>query len=124
MIRPKHEVAEIIDRFYGSFIEKHRPNSYQLRILGALSSCRTSALGGHKYQCDHCKREHISYNSCRNRHCPKCQGANQAFWIENRMNSAYPAKHYHIVFTVPEALNTICLLDSKWFYNHLFSCVW
>ena len=124
MIRPKHEVAEIIDRFSGCFIEKHRPNSYQLRVLGALSSCRTSALGGHKYQCDHCKREHISYNSCRNRHCPKCQGANQAFWIEDRMNSAYPAKHYHIVFTVPEALNTICLMDNKWFYNQLFSCVW
>ena len=124
MNRPKHEVAEVIERFLERFIEKHRPNGYQLRVLGALSQCLTSALGGHKYQCDHCGRDKISYNSCRNRHCPKCQGAKQAFWIEDRMNNAYPVNHYHIVFTVPEVLNTICLLDSKWFYNHLFATVW
>ena len=124
MSRPKHEVAEIIERFGERFIEKDRPNGYQIRVLGALSKCRTSALGGHKYQCDHCGRDQISYNSCRNRHCPKCQGANQAFWIEERMNNAYPVNHYHIVFTVPDALNAICLLDSRWFYNHLFAVVW
>ena len=66
----------------------------------------------------------ISYNSCRNRHCPKCQGSNQAFWVEDRINHAYPVNHYHIVFTVPEALHSICMLDSKWFYNHLFAAVW
>lgn len=124
MDHPKHEVAEIIERFGDRFIEKHQPNTYQLRVLGALSMCRTSALGGHKYHCDHCGREHISYNSCRNRHCPKCQSAKQACWIEDLMNKAYPVKHYHIVFTVPEALNAICLLDSKWFYNQLFATVW
>src|SRR4030043_1230776 len=124
MSRPKHEVAEIIERFGDRFILKHRPNTYQLRVLRALAMCRTSALGGHKYRCDLCGREHISYNSCRNRHCPKCQGVKQAFWIEDRINNAYPVKHYHIVFTVPEALNAICLLDGKWFYNHLFTTVW
>jgi hypothetical protein len=124
MSRPRHEVAEIIERFGKQFIELHHPNTYQLRVLGALSLCRTSALGGHKYQCDHCGREHIGYNSCRNRHCPKCQGARQAFWVEDRMENAYPVKHYHIIFTVPEELNAICLTDSKWFYNHLFATVW
>jgi hypothetical protein len=64
MSRPRHEVAEIIERFGEQFIELHHPNTYQLRVLGALSLCRTSALGGHKYQCDHCGREHIGYNSC------------------------------------------------------------
>ena len=113
MSRPKHEVADIIERFWERFIEKHRPNRYQLRVLGALSKCRTSALGGHKYRCKNCGREHIGYNSCRNRHCPKCQGFNQAFWVEERMNQVYPVSHYHIVFTVPETLHEICMLDSQ-----------
>ena len=124
MSRSKHEVAEVIERFGQRFTKKHRPNGYQLRVLGALSKCRTSALGGHKYQCDNCGSYQISYNSCRNRHCPKCQGSNQAFWVEERMNHTYSVNHYHIVFTVPEALHGICMLDSKWFYNHLFAVVW
>ncbi len=124
MNRPKHEVAEVIERFGERFIKKHQPNGYQLRVLGALSICRTSALGGHKYRCDHCGSDQISYNSCRNRHCPKCQGSNQTFWVEDRISHAYPVNHYHIVFTVPEALHGICMLDSKWFYKHLFATVW
>jgi hypothetical protein len=124
MSRPRHEVAEIIERFCEQFIELHHPNTYQLRVLNDLSLCRTSALGGHKYRCDHCKGEHISYNSCRNRHCPKCQSSQQAFWVEERVNNAYPVKHYHLVFTIPEILNAICMIDSGWFYNHLFACVW
>jgi len=123
MSRPQHEVAEIINRFGTRFIEKHHPNTYHLRVLGALSMCRTAAPGGHKYTCDHCGSEHISYNSCRNRHCPKCQNVKQAFWVEDRINKAYPVKHYHLVFTIPEVLNRLCLFDNKWFYNHLFSCV-
>ena len=124
MSRPEHEVADIIRRFGESFITGHQPNPYQLRVLRALSMCRTAVLGGHKYRCDHCGREHISYNSCRNRHCPKCQTTKQAFWVEERIRNAYPVKHYHIVFTLPEALNAICITDSKWFYNHLFESVW
>ena len=124
MSRPEHEVADIIGRFGESFIINHQPNLYQLRVLRALSLCRTAALGGHKYRCDNCGKEHISYNSCRNRHCPKCQTTKQAFWVEDRIKNAYQVKHYHIVFTVPEALNEICLIDSKWFYNHLFESVW
>jgi len=124
MSRPKHEITDIIERFGGTFMDQYHPNSYQLRVLGALSACRTTALGGHKYRCDHCHREHISYNSCRNRHCPKCQGAKQAFWVEDRINNAYPVKHYHIIFTLPHELNAICQLDSRWFYDHLFASVW
>lgn len=124
MRRPRHEVAHIIERFGPRFIEKHSPNTYQLRVLNALANCRTAALGGHKYHCDHCGKQHISYNSCRNRHCPKCQGSKQAFWVEDLVGRAYPVRHYHVVFTVPEVLNAICMLDSRWFYNHLFASVW
>lgn len=124
MSRSEHEVADIIRRFGERFIINHQPNPYQLRVLRALSICRTAALGGHKYRCNNCGREHISYNSCRNRHCPKCQTTKQAFWVEERIRKAYPVKHYHLVFTVPDVLNEICLTDSKWFYNHLFEAVW
>ncbi len=121
---PKYEIAQLIHRFGEEFIEKHQPNSFELRTLDALQKCRTSALGGHKEVCDCCGKERISYNSCRNRHCPKCQSTKQAIWVEDRMNEALNVKYFHIVFTVPDALNTICLSDSKWFYNALFQCVW
>ncbi len=124
MNRPRHEVADIIQSFGESFIDKHQPNSYQLRVLNALALCRTSALGGHRYQCDYCGNVQIGYNSCRNRHCPKCQGSNQALWVEDRIRQAYAVQHYHLVFTVPDSLNNICMIDSQWFYNNLFDCVW
>jgi len=95
-----------------------------VRTLDALRKCRTSALGGHKEACDCCGKERISYNSCGNRHCPKCQATKQALWVEDRMNNALDVKYFHVVFTVPEALNTLCLLDSKQFYKNMFECVW
>jgi hypothetical protein len=124
MSRTRHEVADVIRCFGKSFIDQHQPNSYQLRVLNALALCRTAALGGHKYQCHQCGHVQISYNSCRNRHCPKCQGSNQALWVQERIERAFAVEHYHVVFTVPEALNEIGLRDSKWFYAKLFDCVW
>jgi hypothetical protein len=118
------QLAGIIKSFGDEFVSTRQPNSYQLLVLDALLKCRTAALGGRKYRCTGCGKEHICYNSCRNRHCPNCQGTSQAFWVENRIERALPAKHYHLVFTVPEGLNPICMLDSRWFYNHLFACVW
>jgi len=114
MSRPKHEVAEIIERFGKRFIEKHAPNTYQLGVLGALSVCRTPALGGHKYHCDHCDSEHTVYNSCKNRHCPKCQSTKQAFWVEDR-NICFRLKDYRdqgkaktITLTGEEFLRRFC----------------
>src|SRR5450759_2508387 len=124
MMRPQFEVAQIIDRFGQQYVEKCHPNSFIVRTLDAIQKCRTSALGGHKDICDSCGKERISYNSYGNRHCPKCQGAKQALWVEDRMNDALDVKYFHIVFTVPEALNQICLLDSNLFYKTLFECVW
>ena len=124
MSRPQHEVAGIIHRFGKRFVRQYQPNSYQLGVLQALSLCRTRALGGHTYRCTHCGSEHISYNSCRNRHCPKCQTTQQRFWVDDRLNHAYQVKHYHLVFTVPESLNGVCRHDSRWFYQQLFASVW
>jgi hypothetical protein len=124
MSRPKYEIAQIIEQFGDDFIRIHNPNTWILRTLNALRICRTSALGGHKEQCDSCGKLRISYNSCRNRHCPKCQASKQAFWVEDVSQRIIDTKYFHFVFTVPEGLNSICLLDSKQFYNTLFSCVW
>lgn len=120
----KYEIADVIRIFGKEYIEKHKPNNYTIKVLNALFNCRTPALGGHLYKCDHCGKEHGGYNSCRNRNCPKCQSMKQTFWVEDRMNQALPVKHYHIVFTVPGELNQICLLDSKKFYSNLFKIVW
>ena len=124
MERPQFEVAQIIDRFGQKYVDDCQPNSFIVRTLDALQKCRTSALGGHIDFCDVCGEQRISYNSCGNRHCPKCQGAKQALWVDDRMNDALDVKYFHIVFTVPEALNQICLLDSNLFYKSLFECVW
>lgn len=124
MQRPQFEVAQIVDRFGQQYVDEYQPNSFIVRTLDAIQKCRTSALGGHKDFCDACGEQRISYNSCGNRHCPKCQGAKQALWVEDRMRDALDVKYFHIVFTVPEELNQICLLDSNLFYRTLFECVW
>ena len=124
MTRPQYEIADIIRRFAKQFTAKHNPNTYHRRVLDALTQCRTSSLGGHADACDCCGQIRISYNSCRNRHCPKCQSSKQAFWVEDLLLSTLEVKHYHIVFTVPHELNDICLSDSNMFYGKLFSSVW
>jgi hypothetical protein len=123
-VRPKFEVSQIVDRFGRQFIGQCQPNSFILRTLDALQKCRTAALGGHKDVCDCCGKQHLSYNSCGNRHCPKCQSNKQAIWVDNRISDALDVKYFHVVFTVPQALNPVCMLDSKQFYNSMFECVW
>ena len=118
--RSSFEIAGIIEQFGEQFIEKCKPNAFILRTLDALNKCRTSALGGHKDKCNCCGKERLSYNSCGNRHCPKCQATKQALWAEDRMNDALDVKYFHLVFTVPDKLNEICMLDSKLFYSLLF----
>ena len=124
MSRQKFEIAQIIEQFGDDFVNRHNPNTWILRTLNSLQICRTSALGGHKEKCDSCGKVRISYNSCRNRHCPKCQASKQAFWIEDVSERIIDTRYFHIVFTVPEELNAICILDSRKFYNTLFSSVW
>ena len=124
MRRPVFEVAHVIDKFWDAFVKKYNPNSYILRTLYALRVCRTSVLGGHKEKCDNCEKIRVSYNSCRNRHCPKCQAAKQVIWVEDTMERIIDTKYFHVVFTLPHELNQICLLDTKAFYNALFTSAW
>ena len=123
MARNHLEMASVIKRYGADFRMQCRPNNYQLTVLNALQQCRTAELGGHKDKCDACGHEHYSYNSCGNRHCPKCQLARQKLWAEDRMRDSLNVKHFHIVFTVPDELNPICMTDSLFFYESLFSCV-
>jgi hypothetical protein len=124
MQKPGFEVARAIRLFGKKFLQECAPNSFVVRTLDALAKCRTAALGGHAEKCDGCGHIRYSYNSCKNRNCPKCQSAKQAFWVEDRVEDALNVKHFHIVFTIPDKLNKICLLDNRWFYNTMFACVW
>ena len=117
-------LAEIIHRFEDDFTGRHHPNAFTLHVLRRMRLCKTAAMGGHTYRCASCGHQVISYNSCKNRHCPACQGTDQALWVERQVSHAYPGRHYHLVFTVPHELNTVCQTDSRWYYNHLFACVW
>ena len=123
-MRPPFEVSQIVGRFGSQFIGQCQPNSFTLRTIDALQKCRTAALGGHKDVCDCCGNQRISYNSCGNRHCPKCQSNKQAIWVDDRIRDALDVKYFHVVFTIPDELNPICLLDSKSFYNSMFECAW
>lgn len=123
-MKPAFELAQAIERFEGEFVRQHQPNAYVLRTLGALKQCRTAALGGHIDRCDHCGHVRISYNSCRNRHCPKCQNTQREAWIEQRKNDLIPVPYFHVVFTVPDTLNRLFLQHPKVMYGLLFRIVW
>ena len=84
-----------------------------------LAACRTAALGGHVQQCDTCGRQEVSYNSCRNRHCPKCQGAARAAWLEARRAELLPVPYFHLVFTLPHDFAPLALVNPKLVYGLL-----
>ncbi|MCF8222959.1 MAG: transposase [Bacteroidales bacterium] len=108
-----YELAEAVNLFSTDLLEKRKLTPLQRKVLGKIASCRTASLGGHEEECDSCGSVRYSYNSCGDRHCPKCQAAKQAFWIDELVHSTLPVKHFHIVFTAPHGLNTVCLhLDS------------
>jgi hypothetical protein len=118
------EVADIVRRFGPAFREKNHShlNRSQLRALGAIEQCRTAALGGHRYECAHCGAQKIVYNSCRNRHCPKCQGLDKERWLEERCAELLPVPYFHVVFTLPEELNPLALSHPRLLYDLLFRC--
>lgn len=121
MSRPVHELAVIIRQYKTSFITKHQPLKQQLSVLNALEKCRTAALGGHVDECDKCGLLRISYNSCRNRHCPKCQVTNKERWIIARQQQLLPVSYFHVVFTLPQQMNTWCMHYPKQMYDLLFA---
>jgi len=123
-LKPAFELAQIIDRFGNEFVQQHTPNAYVQRTLRAIQQCRTAVLGGHVDQCDTCGHIRISYNSCRNRHCPKCQNTQREAWIEDRKADLLPVPYFHVVFTVPDSLNSLFLHRAQILYNILFRAAW
>lgn len=123
-MRPCYEVAGVL-RAYWPEVERHpQINSWQLRTLGALMRCRTEALGGHMDACASCGTTRISYNSCRNRHCPKCQGKNREEWIQKREAELLPVPYFHVVFTLPGEINKLAIYRPREVYSSLFEAAW
>jgi hypothetical protein len=113
-------VAQIIRDYGDDFVQKFQPLKHHQRVLNALKICRTAELGGHVERCDKCNHERISYNSCRNRHCPKCQNTNREKWILARKADVLDRTYFHVVFTLPQELNAYCLKYPKELYEFLF----
>lgn len=119
------EVADVFRSHGASYLEAWGSvtTSIQRRTLRAISVCRTAALGGHKRRCDQCGHEEISYNSCRDRHCPKCQGSARARWLEERERDLLPVPYFHVVFTLPEGISSVALQNKRLIYDLLFRAV-
>jgi hypothetical protein len=118
--RPRLEVADIFRAAVPAFRDRYVPTREQLKVIAAIQQCRTASLGGHLDVCSKCGHERPSYNSCRNRHCPKCQCLTQARWIARRQERVIPTKYFHVVFTLPEPLRALARADPVAIYNLLF----
>jgi hypothetical protein len=122
MPRPELEVADIFRRHGAEYRQAHADtvSPGQRRVMHAIELCRTAALGGHRDQCDRCGHERFSYDSCRNRHCPKCQSLAKAKWLEARQAELLPVEYFHVVFTVPETIAAVALQNKRVVYGILF----
>lgn len=120
MDRPRWEVADIFRRRGAAYRDAHRLTVPQHRAMRAIELCRTAALGGHVEHCSACAHQRISYNSCRNRHCPKCQNLARAAWLEQRKGELLPVEYFHVVFTIPEQLNGVALQNKDVVFRLLF----
>jgi hypothetical protein len=116
------EVAEVFRRCGAGYRQRHGGSlsTAQRRVMTAVVRCRTAALGGHVEQCDACGHQRISYNSCRNRHCPKCQSLARAVWLEERRSELLPTRYFHVVFTVPDQIAAIAYHNKAVVYDILF----
>jgi hypothetical protein len=116
------EVADIFRQFGPAYRQQHAAalSRGQRRVMSAIERCRTAALGGHVEQCDACGHQRIAFNSCRNRHCPKCQSLVRAQWLENRQADLLPVDYFHVVFTVPEEIAAIAYQNKAVVYEILF----
>src|SRR6202140_1073743 len=121
MSRPAVEVADLLHKQGDRFIDQSPwLNFQQLSVLRAIARCRTAALGGHIDQCSQCGHQAISYNSCRNRHCPKCQAQARQRWLAAREKELLEVPYFHVVFTLPHELNPLCLRNARIMYDLLF----
>ena len=118
------ELADVVRKFGKQLIKQENLSPRQVKALNNIIACRTASLGGHEDACDSCGEVRYSYNSCGDRHCPKCQLAKQAFWVDDLISATLPVKHFHIIFTVPHQLNKICLWNDRLYYKVLFNAAW
>ena len=109
----KWEVGDIFRAYGPAYRQEHSLPLEHLKAMRAIEQCRTAALGGHLEACDHCGHQRPAYNSCRNRHCPKCQCLKKARWLDARKAELLPVNYFHNVFTLPHELNPLILRKSK-----------
>src|SRR3989454_7338733 len=121
--RPAVEVADIFRAHGAAYRHAHGLARAQRRAMQAIETCRTAALGGHRETCDTCGAERIAYNSCRNRHCPKCQTLAKDRWLAARRAELLPVEYFHVVFTLPHALNALAQGNPRVIYTLLFRAV-
>jgi Putative transposase/Transposase zinc-binding domain len=114
------EVADVIQSDGARYLERYRPSTEQFRVLNALTQCRTASLGGWRKRCEQCGHEVTVYRSCRNRHCPKCQGAARAAWLQAREREVLDVEYFHVVFTLPHELAPLALQNRRVVYGMLF----
>ncbi len=120
--RPALEIADILHRHGAAYARAHegRLGRVEKRVMSAITACRTAALGGHVEACDDCGATRIAYNSCRNRHCPKCQGPARAAWLAARQAELLPVPYFHVVFTLPQPVAAIAFQNKRLVYAILF----
>jgi len=116
------EVADVLRRYGAAYRQTHAGSLSlaQRRVMSAVELCRTAALGGHVEQCDACGHQRIAYNSCRNRHCPRCQSLARAQWLDDRQADLLPVPYFHVVFTVPQEIAAIAYQNKAVVYDILF----
>jgi len=117
---PTLELADILRQYGPAYRQAHSLPLHQHRLMQAIETCRTEALGGVVEWCDRCQYTHTRYRSCRNRHCPKCQGAAREKWLEQRRAELLPTEYFHVVFTLPEPLAAIAFYNKEEAYGLLF----
>src|ERR1700730_15219920 len=122
MDRARLEVGDVFRRYADTYRQQHAGSLSrdQLRVMSAIERCRTAALGGHVEQCDQCHFQRIAYNSCRDRHCPKCQSLARAQWIQDRQAELLDTEYFHVVFTLPEEIADIAFQNKEVVYDILF----
>ena len=116
---PACELADIFRQYGAAYRASHPLPRQQLRVMRAIEICRTATLGGHIERCSQCAYSRIAYNSCRNRHCPKCQGTERREWLNNRQDDLLPVEYFHVVFTLPQAVAQIALQNKSVVYGIL-----
>jgi len=115
------EIQDVFNLYGDEYLEQHSLPPHVCKAIHAIQNCRTSALGGHTEVCDECGHTRVSYNSCRNRHCPKCQALTKERWVMDREADLLPVQYFHVVFTLPDELNELVLHNREHLLNLLFS---